>query len=85
MTVTETTTQDFKVADISLAEFGRKEIRLAEHEMPGLMAMREDASLSGALERWFEEEPERPAEVDPGEWLRWEQEKHERLLLATTT
>jgi adenosylhomocysteinase len=39
MTVTETT-QDFKVADLSLAEFGRKEITLAEHEMPGLMAMR---------------------------------------------
>jgi adenosylhomocysteinase len=31
---------DYKVADLSLAEFGRKEIRLAEHEMPGLMAMR---------------------------------------------
>ena len=31
---------DFKVADLSLAEFGRKEIRLAEHEMPGLMATR---------------------------------------------
>ncbi|MDQ2668833.1 MAG: adenosylhomocysteinase, partial [Gemmatimonadota bacterium] len=30
----------FKVADISLAEFGRKEIRLAEQEMPGLMALR---------------------------------------------
>jgi adenosylhomocysteinase len=43
MTVTETATQqDYKVADISLAEFGRKEIRLAEHEMPGLMAMREE-------------------------------------------
>ena len=28
---------DFKVADLSLAEFGRKEIQLAEHEMPGLM------------------------------------------------
>ena len=37
-TITETT--DYKVADIGLAEFGRKEIRLAEHEMPGLMAMR---------------------------------------------
>jgi adenosylhomocysteinase len=33
---------DFKVADLSLAEFGRKEIRLAEHEMPGLMAMRRE-------------------------------------------
>ncbi|MFF9815279.1 adenosylhomocysteinase [Streptomyces sp. NPDC014006] len=33
---------DFKVADLSLAEFGRKEISLAEHEMPGLMAIREE-------------------------------------------
>ena len=32
----------FKVADLSLAEFGRKEIRLAEQEMPGLMAIREE-------------------------------------------
>ena len=32
---------DYRVADIELAEFGRKEITLAEHEMPGLMAMRE--------------------------------------------
>jgi adenosylhomocysteinase len=32
---------DFKVADLTLADFGRKEIELAEHEMPGLMAMRE--------------------------------------------
>ena len=32
----------FKVADLSLAEFGRKEIRLAEHEMPGLMALRKE-------------------------------------------
>src|SRR6266702_3411725 len=36
----------FKVADLSLAEFGRKEIRLAEHEMPGLMAVR--AEYAGA-------------------------------------
>ncbi|MFC7544774.1 adenosylhomocysteinase [Plantactinospora sp. GCM10030261] len=33
---------DFKVADLSLAAFGRKEIRLAEHEMPGLMAIRRE-------------------------------------------
>ena len=32
----------FKVADLSLADWGRKEIRLAEHEMPGLMAIREE-------------------------------------------
>ncbi len=41
--------QDFKVADLSLAEFGRKEIRLAEHEMPGLMAMREEYGPSKPL------------------------------------
>ncbi|MGI8428892.1 MAG: adenosylhomocysteinase [Solirubrobacteraceae bacterium] len=33
---------DFKVADLDLAEFGRNEIRLAEHEMPGLMATRRE-------------------------------------------
>ena len=31
---------DFNVADLSLADYGRTEITLAEHEMPGLMAMR---------------------------------------------
>jgi adenosylhomocysteinase len=44
---------DFAVADLSLAEFGRKEIRLAEHEMPGLMALRREYAevypLRGAL------------------------------------
>src|SRR4051812_42347828 len=49
---------DFKVADLSLAEFGRKEIGLAEHEMPGLMALRREyadvlplkgARISGSL------------------------------------
>ena len=49
---------DFKVADLSLAEFGRKEIRLAEHEMPGLMELRREyhdvqplkgARISGSL------------------------------------
>ena len=43
---------DYKVADLSLADFGRTEIELAEHEMPGLMAMRErygkDKPLAGA-------------------------------------
>jgi adenosylhomocysteinase len=45
-------TQDFKVKDLSLAEWGRKEIRLAEAEMPGLMALRakygKTKPLSGA-------------------------------------
>ena len=49
---------DFKVADLDLAAFGRKEIELAEHEMPGLMAIRREqaeaqplrgARISGSL------------------------------------
>jgi adenosylhomocysteinase len=40
---------DYKVADLSLAEFGRKEIRLAEHEMPGLIATREEFSATQPL------------------------------------
>ncbi|MFI9533233.1 adenosylhomocysteinase [Nocardia fusca] len=43
---------EYKVADLALADFGRKEIRLAEHEMPGLMALRREyadvAPLKGA-------------------------------------
>ncbi|MER5700952.1 adenosylhomocysteinase, partial [Micromonospora sp. NPDC002296] len=40
---------DFKVADLSLAEFGRKEIQLAEHEMPGLMAIRREFAQAQPL------------------------------------
>ena len=40
---------DFKVADLELADFGRKEIRLAEHEMPGLMATRREFAGSKPL------------------------------------
>src|SRR2546423_8157647 len=51
MTTTETA-HDFRVADLSLAPWGRKEIELAEHEMPGLMALRaeytDDQPLKGA-------------------------------------
>ncbi len=42
-------TADFKVADLTLATFGRKEIQLAEHEMPGLMAMRAEYGQSKPL------------------------------------
>ncbi|MCB0857810.1 MAG: adenosylhomocysteinase [Solirubrobacterales bacterium] len=49
MTDTATATQDFKVADLSLAEYGRNEIRLAEHEMPGLMATRREFADSKPL------------------------------------
>src|SRR5437763_6287089 len=40
---------DFKVADLGLADFGRKEIQLAEHEMPGLMATRREYADSQPL------------------------------------
>src|SRR5690242_6953961 len=40
---------EFRVADLGLAEFGRKEIRLAEHEMPGLIAMREQFGAAKPL------------------------------------
>ena len=50
MTTTATATAtDYKVADIALAEFGRKEIDLAEHEMPGLMRTREEFAASQPL------------------------------------
>src|SRR5216110_216908 len=51
-------TSDYKVADLTLADFGRKEIAIAETEMPGLMAIREEfartqplkgARISGSL------------------------------------
>jgi adenosylhomocysteinase len=48
-TTTSLKPTDFKVADLGLAEFGRKEIRLAEHEMPGLMAMRAEYGTSKPL------------------------------------
>jgi adenosylhomocysteinase len=47
--MTSTETLPFKVADLSLASFGRREIELAEHEMPGLMAMRSEFGASKPL------------------------------------
>src|SRR5437764_6434935 len=42
-------TQDYKVADISLADFGRKEMSIAEKEMPGVMAIRAKYAASKPL------------------------------------
>ena len=44
------TTQDYKIADINLADWGRKEIAIAETEMPGLMAIREEFQASKPLQ-----------------------------------
>ena len=43
------TKPDYVIADIGLAEFGRAEIRIAETEMPGLMALREEFGASQPL------------------------------------
>ena len=48
--MSDTKTLDYKVADISLAEFGRKEIDIAEHEMPGLMSIRRKYSAEKPLQ-----------------------------------
>ena len=42
--------------------------------------MRDDRELRKALDEWFEARPHRPAGVPSDDWLRWEQEKHQRLL-----
>jgi DNA-binding transcriptional MerR regulator len=42
--------------------------------------MRDEDVLRAALARWFDAPAERPEGVDRDDWLRWEQEKHERLL-----
>src|SRR6059058_3748959 len=49
-TAKPTKTNDYKVADISLADWGRREISIAEKEMPGLMAIREKYAASKPLQ-----------------------------------
>lgn len=44
--------------------------------------LRSDPELGDRLAGWFETEPSRPHGVEADEWLRWEQQKHERLLAA---
>jgi DNA-binding transcriptional MerR regulator len=46
------------------------------------LRLRRDRELRGAVEAWFEATPRRPEHVAAGDWLRWEQEKHQRLLAA---
>ena len=46
------------------------------------LRLRSDEELRRAVDRWFEAEPQRPDEIEPADWLRFEQEKHERILRA---
>ncbi|MCQ2219418.1 MAG: adenosylhomocysteinase [Paludibacteraceae bacterium] len=73
-------TLPYKVADISLADFGRKEIELAEHEMPGLMALREKygkqkplkgARISGSLHMTIQTAVLIETLVELGAEVRW--------------
>jgi MerR family copper efflux transcriptional regulator len=41
-----------------------------------------DEELRSAVQAWLQAEPRRPEDVDPADWLRFEQDKHERLLAA---
>jgi DNA-binding transcriptional MerR regulator len=44
------------------------------------MRLRREQALAAAVDAWFEAEPRRPADVLPAHWLRWEQDKHTKLL-----
>jgi MerR family copper efflux transcriptional regulator len=44
------------------------------------LRLRRDEALAGALDAWFEAEAERPDDVPDADWLRWEQDKHTKLL-----
>jgi MerR family copper efflux transcriptional regulator len=51
-------------------------------ELAFVARMRDDADLRAGVDEWFESEARRPADVAPSDWLRFEQDKHERLLSA---
>ena len=48
------------------------------------LRLRSEPEVRGAVEAWFEAEPARPEEIPAPDWLRWEQEKHEKLLATLT-
>jgi len=55
---------------------------LALSDIGFALRLRRDAALSAAVGEWLEAEPQRPAGVPADDWLRFEQDKHERLLRA---
>src|SRR5688572_16918819 len=80
MTTTTLEKTDYKVADLALAEFGRKEITLAEEEMPGLMALRAEyqgklplrgARITGSLHMTIQTAVLIETLVDLGADVRW--------------
>jgi DNA-binding transcriptional MerR regulator len=55
---------------------------LALGEVGFALRLRRESELREAVDTWLEAQPERPAEVPSEDWLRWEQDKHQRLLAA---
>jgi DNA-binding transcriptional MerR regulator len=51
-------------------------------EMGFAQRLRTDSDLRASVDRWFETQPQRPEDVPASDWLRFEQDKHERLLAA---
>jgi MerR family copper efflux transcriptional regulator len=49
------------------------------------LRLRRDPELRRAVDAWFETAPRRPDDVAPDEWLRWEQDKHQKLLAAVAS
>ena len=49
------------------------------------LRLRREPDLGRAVEAWFEAAPRRPRDVPADEWLRWEQDKHQKLIAATHT
>jgi DNA-binding transcriptional MerR regulator len=47
------------------------------------LRLRREPELARAVEAWFEAEARRPQEIPPDEWLRWEQDKHQKLIAET--
>lgn len=62
---------------------GRFDVALGE--IGFALRLRRDEQLASAVEAWLEAEAHRPEHVPAGEWLSWEQDKHERLLAAART
>jgi DNA-binding transcriptional MerR regulator len=63
---------------------------LTEHDLGlgdvGLaLRLRREPELRRAVESWLDATPRRPADVTPGDWLRWEQEKHQKLIAVKET
>src|SRR2546425_3651675 len=57
---------------------GRFELSLSD--LVFALRLRRETELTEAVETWLEAEPHRPEHVAAGDWLRWEQDKHEKLI-----